>query len=157
MYRHGYLQVAACLAATLFSSGAFAQGSDACGSAQAIAGTGFFNYDNTTATQDGLGSALCYKFGTSQIDNDVWFAWTPGANGAYQVTTCNVATNDTKIAIYDGASCATSNVLDCNDDTCGLQSQVQANGLTGGNAYLIRIGSFPAFRSCRWRTSLSCC
>jgi len=120
-----------------------AQGADACDLAQVIAGVGLFDFDNTAATQDGAGNPLCLEFGTDQIDRDVWFAWTPASSGGYLVRTCNVAPIDTKIAIYDGSSCAASIMLDCNDDTCSLQSRVQADGLVGGSTYLIRIGSFP--------------
>ncbi len=116
---------------------------DDCSCATSIAGEGIFDYDNSNATMDGAGDALCYKFGTSQIDADVWYAWTPNVSGNYSVTTCNLAINDTKIAIYDGADCATSSITDCNDDTCGLQSQVTGSGLVSGVTYLIRIGSFP--------------
>jgi hypothetical protein len=132
----------ASLGALLLCSSAFSQGSDACGSAQSISGLGIFNFDTLAATTDGSPNALCDKFGTDQISDDVWFNWTAPANGDYQVTTCNWASNDTKIAIYDGPNCVTANMVDCNDDTCGLQSTVQANGLVSGSSYLIRIGSF---------------
>ena len=132
----------ASLGASLLCGAAFAQGSDACGSAQAIAGTGFFNFDNTAATLDGLGDPLCFKFGTSQIDNDVWFAWTAGGSGSHTVSMCAGAFNDTKIAIYADGTCGSA-VVDCNDDTCGLQSEVTHPAVVAGNTYLIRIGSFP--------------
>jgi hypothetical protein len=45
----------AVFAASLLSSvPAFAQGSDACASAQAIAGNGTFAFDNSAATTDGM-------------------------------------------------------------------------------------------------------
>ena len=61
--------------ALLSSTPTFGQGSDACGSAQLIAGTGVFNFDNTSATTDGTSVSLCLAFGTSNIENDVWFEW----------------------------------------------------------------------------------
>lgn len=137
----------ASLGTGLLCGGALAQGSDACGSAQAISGAGFFSFDNTTATQDGAPDVLCYKFGTSDIAADVWFVWTAPSNDDFFVSTCNVATNDTKIAIYDGPVCFSSPMIDCNDDAvsgmCGLQSEVFAFGVTAGSSYLVRIGSFP--------------
>ena len=116
---------------------------DDCACATSIAGEGDFAFDTTAATQDGPPDAACFKFGTSDIDNDVWFRWTADGNCDYTVTTCNGTLGDTKIAIYDGADCGALSIIDCNDDTCGLQSSVFAPGLTAGNSYLIRIGSFP--------------
>ena len=116
---------------------------DDCADRTAISGTGVFDFDNTAASTDGAPDALCDEFGTSQIDNDVWFTWTAPCNGDFVVETCDLTTVDTKIAIYDGADCATSAVLDCNDDTCGLRSQVTGTGLIAGQSYLIRIGTFP--------------
>ena len=116
---------------------------DDCADRTAISGTGVFDFDNTAASTDGAPDALCDEFGVSQIDNDVWFTWTAPCNGDFVVETCDLTTIDTKIAIYDGADCATSSILDCNDDTCGLRSQVTGTGLIAGQSYLIRIGTFP--------------
>ena len=76
------------LIAAAFCASATAQGTDDCASAQAIAGTGAFSFDNTAATLDGMPDALCYKFGSSQVESDVWFAWTAPANGNYLLNTC---------------------------------------------------------------------
>ncbi|TDJ75649.1 MAG: hypothetical protein E2O39_03960, partial [Planctomycetota bacterium] len=130
------------LGAVTLCGAAFAQGSDACGAAQAINGAGTFNYDNSAASTDGAPNPLCYKFGTSQIDNDVWFVWTAATTGTATVSMCGGAGNDTKIAIYSGPGCASA-MVDCNDDTCGLQSEVTNGSVVAGNSYLIRIGSFP--------------
>ena len=96
---------------------------------------------------DGAPDALCDFSGTSQIAKDVWFRWTPPCNGEYTISTCFLAVNDSKIAIYDGDSCTQSSIIACNDDAdvegCGLQSEITAPGLVGGEPYLIRIGSFP--------------
>ncbi|MAF64816.1 MAG: hypothetical protein CMJ84_04060 [Planctomycetes bacterium] len=127
--------------ALLNSTPVLSQGSDACGSAQPIAGTGVFNFDNTAATTDGTSASLCLAFGTSNIENDVWFEWAAPLDSLYQVDTCNGQTAvDTKIAVYDGA-CGGA-VLACNDDTCGLQSQV-AWTATAASTYLFRVGTFP--------------
>ncbi|MBK7644314.1 MAG: hypothetical protein IPJ19_14935 [Planctomycetes bacterium] len=120
---------------------AFAQGSDSCAGAQLIAGTGLFAFDNSAATTDGTPDNLCNFFGTSQIENDVWFEWVAPASGPYTISTCGQTTMDSKLAVYDG-SCAGA-VLACNDDSCGLQSQVVFNA-NNAQTYVIRLGNFPS-------------
>ena len=46
---------------------------------------GQFSYDSL-ATTDGLGDPLCYDFGSSQIENDVWYDWTAPYNGEFTVS-----------------------------------------------------------------------
>lgn len=115
---------------------------DDCACAEAISGSGLFAFDNSAATTDGLGDPLCYDFGSSQIDNDVWFAWTADDSCDVTISTCGLTSVDTRLAIFDGADCATSAVVACNDDTCGTQSEVTAS-VVSGTTYLIRLGSFP--------------
>jgi hypothetical protein len=125
----------------LFTSAALAQGADDCASAQAIAGPGTYNFDNSAATMDGVPDILCDSFGTQDIDLDVWFAYTAASTATVTVDTCNGAgAVDTKIAAYDGA-CGGA-ILACNDDTCGLQSSISFPA-TAGNVYILRVGSFP--------------
>ncbi len=50
---------------------ALAQGADVCASAQAIAGTGVFAFDNSAATTDGVPDALCNFFAQTDITSDV--------------------------------------------------------------------------------------
>ena len=128
------------LAVALASVPAFAQGSDSCGSAQLIAGTGQFAFDNTSATTDGVPDNLCLAFSTAQIEKDVWFQWVAPAAGPYKLSTCGLTSVDTRVAVYDG-SCAGA-VLACNDDTCGVQSEVLFNATSGG-LYVFRVGVYP--------------
>lgn len=132
------------LGALAICSGAWAQGSNTCGTAQTISGCGMFAFNNGSATTDGLPDPACYDFGTSDIEHDVWFSWTAPANGSYMADACGQTTVDTKVAVYaDTGACPPSPALDCNDDTCGLQSQVTWTG-TSGQSYLIRVGTFPS-------------
>jgi hypothetical protein len=122
-------------------------GSDSCATAQPISGTGVFNFDCTSATTgvEGQNEYICYEFGSSAVDNDVWFQWTPNFAGTVVVATCNLTTVDTKIAAYpmSAAGCPTQNsALACNDDTCGLQSEISF-AVVVGSAYILQIGTFP--------------
>ncbi len=119
-------------------------GSDNCATPTAIAGQGSFAYDNSTATTgvEGQTEGLCYAFGTSGIDNDIWFAWTADATGPATVSTCS-SSQDTKIAAYPAGGCPTAgSSLACNDDTCGLQSEIVFNAVVG-TTYLLQVGNFP--------------
>ncbi|MFT4537999.1 MAG: hypothetical protein ACI841_005045 [Planctomycetota bacterium] len=125
--------------------GGFFGGSDDCGTADIIAGSGNFSYDNTTATTgiEGQNESICYDFGTSGIATDVWFCWTAPNSGPATLTMCNGGGGDSKIASYAGAACPVDGTsLACNDDTCGLLSEI-VFPVTGGSDYMLQIGCFP--------------
>ena len=120
-------------------------GGDNCAVPDAIAGPGSVLFDLTTATTgtEGQSEALCYFFGNTAIDSDVWFAWTATSSGTALVSTCANTTVDTKIAVYAGAGCpAPGAAIACNDDACALQSSVSFAAVSG-NVYMIQIGTFP--------------
>ncbi|MEL6715735.1 MAG: hypothetical protein AAFP86_18285, partial [Planctomycetota bacterium] len=77
----------------------------------------------------------------TQIENDVWFAWTAPDDDSYDLSTCGVGF-DTKIAVYDGLGCGGGSPIACNDDDCGLQSTANFQAFAG-NQYLFRIGTYP--------------
>jgi hypothetical protein len=116
---------------------------DDCSTPAVIAGQGTFAYDNSgfTVSTEGQNEVLCYAFGSSAIDNDAWFSWTADADGLAVVSTCN-SSPDTKIAAYDGSGCPAASALACNDDTCGLQSEISFV-VTSGTTYTIQAGNFP--------------
>ena len=127
--------------------GGFLGGSDACASPQDIGSGQVFGqtFDTTAATTgpEHQSESLCYAFGTSAVDTDVWFKWTSAAGGNASVTTCNGTSGDTKMGAYDDTGgCPTGSAIACNDDSCGLQSTVTF-AATPGNAYVIQLGAFP--------------
>ena len=120
-------------------------GGDDCATPDPIAGQGSFTFDQSAATTgaEGQNESLCYFFGSSAIDADVWFAWTADVTGDATVATCSGTTTDTKLAAYDGSSCPTDgSALACNDDACSLQSSITFP-VTSGNTYMIQLGTFP--------------
>lgn len=81
---------------------------------------------------------------TAPFDN-AWFTFTPAINGQYRITTCDRATCDTKIWMYDYCNMALFDdtneaTLTYNDDLCGVQAEVTPL-LAGGQIYWMRIGS----------------
>src|SRR5215470_14698138 len=116
---------------------------DNCADAIPLTGYQTVSFDNSLATTDGIDNAACNFFGTLSIVNDVWYCWTATVTDVAQLTLCNQYPNDSKIAVYDGCSCPEgSGILACNDDSCGVQSQVTWNAVAG-HSYLLRIGNFP--------------
>ncbi|QQS08366.1 MAG: hypothetical protein IPK69_10235 [Phycisphaerales bacterium] len=102
-------------------------------------GLGATPFSTQDATTDGPAHAGC---GTAT--NDVWFNHPQVGDGTLRISTCDVSTTfDTIIAVYQGPTCGDFNALfiACNDDFCGLQSEVTIPVVDGAH-YLIRIGGF---------------
>jgi hypothetical protein len=75
-----------------------------------------------------------------QLANDVWFRYVAPCSGTSRFSTCG-STFDTKIAVYDHCPTGDNQRLSCNDDSCGLQSNVDVF-LNAGVAYLVRVGGY---------------
>ncbi len=116
----------------LLAGVAAAQGSNSCGSAQAINGVGLFAFNNSAATAD---NASC------SMGRDVWFRWTAPSTGNFTVSTCGQTSIDSYLAVFGSTSCPPTNQLGCNDDSCGLQSSITF-AATSGTQYLIEVGVY---------------
>lgn len=103
---------------------------------------GATTFTTVDALTDGLPNALCLDNDSDQINQDIWYNYTSSCTGFLQVNVCT-AGFDTRLAVYDGNSC-TGNILACNDDICGLQSQVSNVSVTQGSTYKIRVGGYLA-------------
>ncbi len=90
-------------------------------------------FDTTFATYDGPGQ--CVFSG-----GNIWYCYTATCTGYATISLCG-SSFDTKLAVYDGCSCDTFTMIDCNDDSCGLQSELTIP-VVAGNTYLIEIGGF---------------
>jgi len=80
------------------------------------------------------------------LHKDVWMQWTAGVTGDYEISTCNLSSYDSKLALYTN-SCPAPTALSCNDDSpncSGFSSTLRATLLTAGATYLIQIGGFDA-------------
>ena len=132
-------------AVTTPAPGGYLGGTDDCTTPMPIAGQGQFPFDLSAATNgtQGQSEPLCFAFGTSGIDSDVWFCWTADADGCAELSTCSLTGVDTKIAAYPGCGCpANGSALACNDDTCALQSTISWP-VTNGTTYTVQLGTFP--------------
>ncbi len=128
---------------------------DNCATPISISGAGPFPFNNTNATTgtEGQNESLCLNAGTTAIRKDLWYTWTPSLSGPVTVSTCSLMTvppgtsQDSKIAIYDGAGCPTMSAVVCNDDAAcsasGLNATVMFNAVCG-QVYTIQVGAYSS-------------
>lgn len=72
---------------------------------------------------------------------DLWFTYTASCSAVVRVDTCVNPTLDTVLAVWD-AGCAAPALLACDDDTCGLQSEVNNLNVFAGQQLWISVGAF---------------
>jgi len=118
---------------------------DECSNAM-IAVNGANAFETLTATPsdnpptDELCAGTYLDWGNSP---DVWFRYTASATGSINITTCDIASYDTSLALYSG-SC--DNLVACNGDASGSSCQVYYSEINytveAGATYYIRIGGW---------------
>jgi hypothetical protein len=75
-----------------------------------------------------------------EVDNTVWYQFTPTSNAVVAADTFG-SDFDTVLAVWTGPALNTLSLVDCNDDTADLDSEVLFHALRG-TTYLIQIGGF---------------
>ena len=100
------------------------------GVADAIAIVEGTPYNGTTVGARGADESSC-AYGDSR---DVWHSFTPSSSGEFLLSLCGSGF-DTTLAVFDGPGGVE---VACNDDSCGLQSEVILN-MTADNTYLVRV------------------
>jgi len=79
------------------------------------------------------------------MNGDAFYTFAAGSNGVYLMSTCDMASYDSKLAIYSGA-CGAEIPVACNDDgvACtGFTSELRAT-LSSGTNYIVQVGGFGA-------------
>jgi hypothetical protein len=89
-------------------------------------------FSTTGSTPDGPGGCM--------TSGNIWYCYTAVCTGPTRVSLCGSG-YDTKLAVYDGVDPNTAPTLGCNDDFCGLQSEVSFDAVEG-NTYLIEVGGY---------------
>jgi hypothetical protein len=74
------------------------------------------------------------------VTNTVWYQFTPSSSAVLDADTFGSAF-DTVLAVWTGSSLNSLSLVDCNDDTSGLDSEVLFHALRG-TTYLIQIGGY---------------
>ena len=114
---------------------------DDCENAIAV-GNGSTNFDTTDATTDGpnLPAGCDEGFGLSLV-RDIWYRYTSPCTGTATFDFCGSGF-DTRVAAYAfNQNACPGAFIACNDDSCGLQSQMTFS-VSVGQQYLIRVGGF---------------
>jgi hypothetical protein len=114
---------------------------DACTS-PATAVDGDQAFSTIGASTDGNAHPECLSFGDDNVNQDIWYNYTATATDLLNISLCGSA-YDTRVAIYSGCGvCPATALLVCNDDSCGLQSQILGVSVTLGSCYTIRVGGY---------------
>jgi len=110
------------------------QNDECSGAINAVLGNNPF--DNTAATTSSP-AAPCGALG-----NDLWYNFTSPTGGQVTISTCGLTGSDSAVAVYD-TDCNTP--IACNDDSCGLQSNLTFCA-AANHQYKLRIGGFAGNR-----------
>jgi hypothetical protein len=107
---------------------------DECSNATLIGNVTNLPFDTSNATSDGPGHCM-----TSQ---NIWYCYTASSTADVTVSLCG-SSFDTKLAIYNGCGCdpEPGNMIECNDDFCGRQSEITFAAIAG-HKYLIEVGGW---------------
>ena len=121
---------------------------DNCYNARSIGDVEYEPFNTTLATFDGPG--YCME------SPNIWYTYTATITGNVTVSLCyhesvdldNLSDDedfDTRLAIYKGGNCPSSlsDMIECNDDFCGFQSEITFTA-TAGRQYLIEVGGFDS-------------
>lgn len=122
---------------------ALATPANACANAPFINGPGVFPFDFTGATTDGPAHAGCAgSGGGTQTYNDLWWRWQATASGFVNLRTCALTAADTRINVYHEGACPPTDaqLIGCNDNSCGVQSEVSFYAVAG-QVYVLRLGT----------------
>jgi hypothetical protein len=81
----------------------------------------------------------------ANLSRDVYFKFTPTMTGTWGFSTCTGSDAiDTVISVHTDCPTSTANQIACNDDSCGLLSNLPSVALTGGTQYIVRVALYAA-------------
>ena len=109
---------------------------DTCATAVTLTAGNAVAYDSTTAIDEGL---LPFSCGGTTAP-DVWYSYTAANGNSLTFETCG-SSYDTAIEVFDG-NCSALNFIECNDDSCGLQSSITVATPVSGSTYYMRVGGW---------------
>lgn len=103
-----------------------------------------FSTTDATDSSDAYDDSQCSGTYLGEMHADIWFSYESVCSGTLTVSTCNSASFDTDLVVYEG-TCAASSQIACNGDddgNCGgYTSQLQVD-VVAGTQYLIRLGGW---------------
>jgi hypothetical protein len=72
---------------------------------------------------------------------DLWLEYVATATGTIYFSTCDSATYDTSLALYEG-DCDTQVACNGDDASCGGFTSIMTYSCTQGETYFVRIGGY---------------
>lgn len=87
-----------------------------------------------------IGATLDGPAACASLSADVWALYIAGASDFVTISCCSNANFNTVFVLYDGAT-GIGTLIACNDDFCGLQSQITFAAMIG-HSYKLRVGGF---------------
>jgi len=107
---------------------------DNCANARKVGDVTNLPFDTREATFDGPGRCM--------NSPNLWYRYTASCTGQATISLCG-SNFDTVLAVYRGWECypKSSDLMGCNDDACGGQSELRVN-VVAGNHYLIEVGGY---------------
>lgn len=109
---------------------------DDCANAEAIGWVTDLPFSTTAATADS------YDCMTSP---NIWYNFTAPEDAEGVIISLCGSDYDTYLGVYDSHDCGTMVVVECNDDACGLQSEIILDfPVTAGEMYKIEVGGYSS-------------
>jgi hypothetical protein len=117
---------------------------DCSGSVPVFVGLNDINSNNATTGGPPGDSGQCSGTFLGDVGNDIWYSYVPPEDGLLSVSTCDIASWDTDVLVYEG-DCGSLLQIACNGDTggCGnFTSVINDIPVSGGLTYQIRVASW---------------
>jgi Zn-dependent metalloprotease len=117
---------------------------DCSGSVPVFVGLNDINSNNATTGGPPGDSGQCSGTFLGDVGNDIWYSYVPPEDGLLSVSTCDIASWDTDLLVYEG-DCGSLLQIACNGDTggCGnFTSVINDIPVSGGLTYQIRVASW---------------
>jgi len=94
---------------------------------------------------------------TSVLNADIWFSYEAACDGFLTVSTCDTATFDTDLVMYEGV-CGKLQQIACNgdDDACSEYTSRFSVNVTSGESYFIRLGGWETGQAGTGTLTLDC-
>ena len=114
------------------ATGCDAPENDDCANAEVIGDVFELPFNTDLATFDGSGDC--------QDADNLWYEYTATCDGVATISLCG-SSYDTKLGVWDACG---GTLLDCNDDACGAQSEVEIY-VTVGQVLVIEVGGYSSY------------
>ncbi|TXB61292.1 T9SS type A sorting domain-containing protein [Phaeodactylibacter luteus] len=113
----------------------------------------FNNIEASTGLPQHAVPQSCFEEGEEFVYNDLWYSWTATFTGGLEFSTCNTASFDSRLAVYESSVCPpdTSALVGCGDDEfseagtpCGGFTSRALFNVEQGVDYLFRLGGWSS-------------